>query len=153
MDNWIWIEIIADVAQDFTFLAFALNCFFWEHMFTFFPLDNVESELQVMDLWPGDQGTQDILYWDPGPGPFFRISNAQSAKRGVTKYKSLILGLHTNICSQHTHFAGYWPFELRAGVYLSLMAHGIYEKRPHKSQMLGDLLSCNLRPWQDPAEI
>ena len=28
------------------------------------------------------------------------------------------------------------------------MAHGIYEKRPHKSQMLGDLLSCNLRPWQ-----
>ena len=37
---------------------------------------------------------------------------------------------------------------LRAGVYLSLMAHDIYEKRPHKSQMLGDLLSCNSRPWQ-----
>ena len=151
MDNWFWIEIIADVAQDFTFLAFALNCFFWEHMFTFFPRDNVESELQVLALWPGDQG--DTRHsGDPGPGPFFRISNAQFAKRGSQNINTP--GLHTNICSQHTQFAGILTIsELRASVYLSLMAHGIYEKRPHKSQMLGDLLSCNLRPWQDPAEI
>ena len=39
MENWLCIVIIADIAQDFTFLAFDLNFFFQEHMFTFFPRD------------------------------------------------------------------------------------------------------------------
>ena len=156
MENWFWIVIIAEIAQDLTFLAFDLNCLFQEHMFTFFPRNIIlcvsESALQVMDLWPERGDTRHTQLWI-----HVRDHSSGLAIHSSPRERSLNINtasiLHTNICSQPTQFMRYWPFQLRASVYLSLMAHGIYEKRPHKSQMLGDLLSCNSRPWQDLAEI